>query len=195
MTFLIRDAKVAEEIAAQAGTEETPPFELSNLISPVIFGPQRPPLAASGYFPGCIGLSVNAVALNFSNMGLFVSGTNVDSIVRVNSITIMNTTGGSLAYTIRRLDDATGFSLVAAIPGYINAGNPNSGGVFSATRSNLTTRSGTQMAFAQVAAGSAEHFEGPWIVNNGAVIVSPNNVNTPMFAYMSYEHWPSIRPQ
>ncbi len=195
MVERIRDSLVAEEIAAQSGVEATPDLFLSEFLTPVIFGPQRPPLAASGYFPGCLGLNVAAVAANTSHMGIFVSGTNTDSVVRVNRISIMNTTAGSLGYTLRRLDDASAFTIAPAVPGYINAGNPLSGGVFSAIRSNAVAPSGVFMAQVEVAANSKEDFDGPWIVNNGILLVASGSVNSPVLAYIAYEHWPSIRRQ
>jgi len=195
MTERIRDALVVEEIAAQAGTDQPPDLFLSDVLQPVIFGPQRPPLAASGYFPGCMGLTVAKVALNTSHAGLFVSGTNADVIVRVNSISIINGTGGGLQYTIRRLDDASGFTIVGLVPGYISAGLPASGAVFSAIRSNTVPASGALMATVRVAAESKEDFAGPWIVNNGAIIVAGGAVDTEVRVYINYEHWPSIRRQ
>jgi len=191
----IRDSLVAEELAAQAGTEQTPDLFLSDLLTPVIFGPQRPPLAASGYFPGCMGTVSAAVALNHSHVGLFVSGTNEHSIVRVNSITIFNVTVGRLNYTIRRLDDASGFTLSSLRPGYIHAGTPSTGAVFTAVRSNVTTPQGNQMAQVTLEPESKLIIKGPWIINNGALIVTPTVVNTEMRLYMNWEHWPSIRRQ
>lgn len=191
----IRDPLVAEELAAQAGTEGTPDLFLSDFISPVIFGPQRPPLAASGYFPGCMGLSVTNVALNTSHAGIFVSGTNADSVIQVNRITIMNSSGADVVYAFRRLDDASGFSIVPLVPGYINAGNPLSGGVFSAVRSNTVAAQGVSMGQVRVEDGFVEHFDGPWVINNGALVVAPIVVNTSVRVYMNYQHWPSIRPQ
>ncbi len=191
----IRDALVAEELAAQAGTEQTPDLFLNDLLTPVIFGPQRPPLASSGYFPGCAGFVVPSVALNTSQAGIFVSGTNVDSIVRVNRISLKNDSGSARIYSIRRLNDVTGFTVSALVPGYINAGNPRAGGVFSATRSNTVAPQGDLMATVDVENGRWEHFDGPWIINNGALIVTSDTVNTPIRIYMPYEHWPSIRRQ
>ena len=195
MVERIRNAQVAEEIAAQAGTDETPPLFLNEALTPVIFGPQRPPLAASGYFPGCMGLLVAAVPLNFSQAGLFVSGTNADSIVRVNRITIINSSSAGAIYAIKRVDDASGFTLTALVPGYINAGNPSAGGVFSAVRSNSPTAAGVEMATVDIEAETLEHFDGPWILNNGAIIIHSTSVNVQVRAYISYEHWPSIRRQ
>ncbi len=195
MPTRIRDASVAEELAAQAGTEETPDLFLSDFVSPIIFGPQRPPLSTSGYFAGCVGVDVPAVALNFGHTGIFLNGTAAASIIRVNRITIENNTGADAVFTIRRLDAIAGFTLVAAVPGYIDAGLPTSGGVFSCIRSNLTTLSGVQMARVRLASNAVEHFEGPWILNNGALLVAPTAVNTPVMAYFGYEHWTSIREQ
>jgi len=191
----IRDSLVAEEIAAQAGTEGTPDLFLSDLLSPVIFGPQRPPLAASGYFPGCMGINVAAVALNTSQVGIFVSGTNTDSIIRVPRITIQNQEAGALLYTIRRLDDATGFTLAGLVPGYISAGIPRTGGVFSLARNNTVGPAGVQMAQVSLEGDTTEHFDGPWILNNGGLIVTVGTVNTRIRVYMNYEQWPSIRRQ
>lgn len=195
MPFRIRDVQVSEEIAAQAGSDGTPPFELSPFITPVIFGPQRPPLASSGYFPGCMGLALGGIALNTSHIGIFVSGTNTDTIVRVNSITIMNSEAAEQDFTIRRLDDASGFTLAALIPGYISAGNPVAGGVFAATRNNIVAPQGIRMATVMVEAARKETFFGPWIVNNGVILVAPSDVDTVVRAYFNYEAWPSIRQQ
>jgi len=195
VTQRIRDAQVAEEIAAQAGTEGTPDLHLSDFLQPVIFGPQRPPLASSGYLPGSIGLSSAAVALNFSHAGLFIEGTNTNTVARVNSIRVFNETATRLGFTIRRLDDASGFTIAAAIPGYISAGNPESGGVFTAVRSNLTTLSGVTIAEVVVEPNTNELFDGPWIINNGALVCAPTIVNRAMRVYMSYEAWPAIRQQ
>jgi len=195
MVERIRDALVAEEIAAQAGTERTPNLFLNEALTPVIFGPQRPPLAASGYFPGCMGLLSAAIALNTSHVGLFVSGTNTDTIVKVNRISIFNSSGGGLAYTIARLDDVSGFTAVALVPGYISAGNPSAGGVFSVVRSNTVGGQGVGMATVVVEPAAVEHFDGPWIVNNGAIIVRPTVVDTEVRVYINYEAWPAIRRQ
>ena len=195
MVERIRDAQVAEEIAAQAGVESTPDLHLSDALTPVIFGPQRPPLASSGYFPGTMGASVAAVTDDFSNLGLFVSGANSNSVVRVNSITIFNPAAADQAYGIRRLDDVSGFTLVRQVPGYISAGNPMTGGVFRAIRADLITNSGALMASVNVEGLQQFTFPGPWILNDGAVIVVPSTVNTAMFAYFNYEHWTAIRRQ
>jgi len=191
----IVDVRVAEELAAQAGTEATPDLHLSDFLSPVIFGPQRPPLASSGYYPGAVGIITAAVALNFSNAGIFVEGTNTLTIVRVKSVKITNPTAGVLDYTIRRLDDASGFTIVDTIPAYISAGSPATGGVRFVRRSNITTLSGVAIAGMTVEANSSETFDGPFIINNGALIVSPTVVNTEVRVYMPYEAWPAIRRQ
>lgn len=195
MVERIRDSLVAEEIAAQAGTEETPPLFLNELLTPVIFGPQRPPLAASGYFPGCLGVNVGAVALNTSHVGIFVSGTNVNAIIRVNSILIFNQSGGVLTYGIQRLDNVGGFSSSALVPGYISAGSLLTGGVFSIVRSNTVPISGVQMAQVRIEDNRMETIPGPWVINNGGLVVAPTTVNQPCRIYMNYEHWPSIRRQ
>lgn len=197
MVERIRDAQVAEEIAAQAGTENTPPLFLNEALTPVIFGPQRPPLAKSGYFPGCIGLVIPAVALNVSMGGIFVSGANTNTIVRVNTINIMNLGGSAESYTIRRVDDAGAFTIAAIIPGYIDAGNPQTHGLLTAVKSDVVAPLGTVMGQVTIQANQSgmTSFPGPWIINNGALIVAPNNVNTQLRIYMNYEHWTSIRRQ
>lgn len=195
MVERIRDAQVAEEIAAQAGVDSTPPLFLNEGLTPVIFGPQRPPLASSGYFPGVLGIESGAVALNTSHAGIFVSGTNTLTIVRVNSITIFNETAGDLRYHIRRLDSAGGFSIAALVPGYINAGNTSAGGVFNAQRNNTVAPEGLLMAQVVVEATRMETFHGPWIVNNGVLLVNCGTVNTAIRIYMNYEAWPAIRQQ
>jgi len=191
----IRDAQVAEEIAAQAGTEGTPDLHLSDFLQPVIFGPQRPPLARSGYFPGIVGVASGAVALNTSHAGVFVSETNSDSIVRVNSITIFNETVLIAGYEFRRLDDATGFTIVPLIPGYVNAGTPATGGIFSAVRSNTVAAQGVLMGQVVLEPSTNVQFDGPWIINAGALVVNPTLVNSSMRVYMNWELWPAIRAQ
>lgn len=191
----IRDVLVAEELAAQAGTEGTPDLFLSDSLQPIIFGPQRPPLAASGYYPGTMGTSSAAVALNTSHVGIFVSGTNNDSIIRVNNIKIVNVTVNPLIFTLRRIDDGTGFTILGLVPAYISAGNPASGGVFSAVRSNTVAAQGDQMASIRIEANDSQDIVGPWIVNNGILAVAGFAVNEPVEAVFSYEHWPSIRRQ
>ncbi len=194
MVERIRDALVAEEIAAQAGTDTTPPLFLSETLQPVIFGPQRPPLAASQYFPGCVGSFVAGVALNTSQFGILVDGTNVPVIVRVNSIVIQNITGGALSFEILRAN-GDGFSATAAIPGYIDAGNPANTGVRHIVRSNTVTSQGDRMALVGVGANTNETFLGPWILNNGALVVACTTVNTSIQIYMNYELWAAIRRQ
>ncbi len=192
----IRDSLVAEEIAAQAGTDETPPLFLSEVLQPVIFGPQRPPLASSGYFPGVMALRVAAVASNFSQLGLFLEGTNSSFICRVNSIKITNTSGGQLSYTIRRHNNANGFAnQTSLVPGYINATSDLSGSAFSITKSNATALIGDSMCLCTLEGGTSETYDGPWIINNGVVSVAPTIVNTLMQAYFNYEVWPAIRSQ
>jgi len=191
----IRDAQVAEEIAAQAGTDSTPALFLNPGLTPVIFGPQRPPLASSGYYPGAVGIITAAVALNFSNCGIFVEGTNTLTMVRVNSVKITNPTAGVLDYTIRRLDDASGFTVVDTIPAYISAGSPATRGVRFLRRNNITTLSGVAIAGMTVFPNSVETFDGPFLLNNGGLIVTPTVVDTEVRCYMNYEAWPAIRRQ
>jgi len=190
----IRDVQVAEEVAAQAGTEGTPDLFLSELLQPVIFGPQRPPLASSGYYPGVVGINSSAVALNTSHAGLFVPRAS-NIIVRVNRITIVTAGAGVIGYDIRRQDVGTNFTLGALVPGYINAGNPGAGGVFRMQKTDTVAAVGTFMAQMIVEANSFVHLEGPWILNDGGVTVNPVVVNTAVRIFANYEVWPSIRPQ
>jgi len=190
----IRDVQVAEEIAAQAGTEGTPDIFLSDLLQPVIFGPQRPPLATSGYYPGVLGVNTAAVALNTSHAGLFVPRAS-NIIVRVNRIGIVTAGAAVIGYDIRRQDVSTGFILGALVPGYINAANPGAGAVFRMQKSDAVAASGTFMAQMIVEAETVEWIDGPWILNDGGVTVSPVVVNTAVRIFANYEVWPSIRPQ
>lgn len=191
----IRDSLVAEELAAQAGTEKTPPLFFSNTLQAVIFGPQRPPLAKSGYFPGSSGGNVAAAATFTSHIGLGVNGAAAHAIIRINSIRIINDTATKLTYSFRRIDVLTGFTLAALTPGYVDAGNPVSGGAFSTVRNNTVGVLGTGMGQALVGPDSQETYHGPWIINNGIVAVAVLTVNEPVRAYFNYEHWPSIRQQ
>ncbi len=191
----IRDVRVAEELAAQAGTDATPELFLQNSIQPIIFAPQRPPLAASGYFPGTIGLGSGAVPLNTSHVGIFGSGAG-EAIVRVNWLKIFNSTGGTLGYAIRRVDAPfTGFPSIRAVPGDIHAGNPATGRVFSVTKSDTVAAQGDQIAEITVYTLQTETVLGPWILNDGALVVACNTVNTPVVAAFGYESWQAIRVQ
>ena len=195
MADRIRDSRIAEEIAAQAGTDSTPPLFLNDALTPVIFGPQRPPLASSGYFPGHMGANIAAAASNTSHIGIFCSGAAADTIVRVNSIWIINQTAGVLGYDFRRVDDIAGFTLATLVPAYISAGIPATGAVFRAQRNDTVGASGTFMAQVVVEPTSLERFDGPWILNNGALVVTCTTVNTAVRVLMSFEAWPAIRQQ
>lgn len=195
MVERIRDATVAEEVAAQAGTDQTPELVLGEVLTPIIFGVQRPPLAASGYFPGMLGINSPSSALNFSHCGIFGSGVG-RAIVRVNYVIVHNGSGGRVSYHLRRLDGPfTGFPSVRAVPGYINAGNPATGGVFSITKNDAITTSGVLMGVITVEDGETIRIPGPWILNDGALLVSSAVVNQEVEAVFGYEHWAAIRVQ
>lgn len=196
MTERIRDAAVAEELAAQAGTDETPELVLGDVLTPVIFAVQRPPLAISGYFPGTIGGVSAATALNTSHIGCFGSGVG-QAIVRVNWIKIINVNGVALSYRLFRLDAPfTGFPSVRAVPGYINAGNPATGRVFRITKSDTVAAQGVTMADnLTLHADSSLQIDGPWIINDGAIGVNCGTVNTEVRAFFGYETWSAIRVQ
>lgn len=192
MVERIRDFTVAEAIAAEAGTEQTPGLVLGEVVTPVIALQPRPPLAVSGYFPGIVGDSVAAVALNTSHVGLFVSG----GIVRLNEILIFNQTGGPLLFDIRRLDGpATGFTAAAAVPAYTDAGGDVDGDVFRVVRSNDPARQGELITQIPVEDGQVIPIRLPAVLNNGSILVCPNVVDTVVQASFIFEHWPAIRQQ
>jgi len=195
MAERVQNFGVVDEIAAQAGVETAPPLSLSSILQPVVFGPQRPPQASSGYFPGCVGFEDAAVALNTTQAGLAVTGALAASVVIVNGIVIKNNSGGVLTYSIRRLDDIAGFTLLDLVPGYIDAGNPLSGGVARCDRSDTVAAQGIRMAQVELEDNEQFHFPGKWVLNNGALTVTCDTVNKPVRMYMYFEHWPSIRRQ
>lgn len=191
----IRDVTVAEEIAAQAGTDTTPELVLGDVLTPIIFGVQRPPLASSGYFPGTVSAFAAAIALNTSHAGIFISGFG-GAIGRVNWILISNFTGGALSYDISRLDAPfTGFPSVRAVPGYINAGSIATGRVFTVTKTDTVGKQGATMANFRLADASHLKVEGPWVVNDGALIVSCTTVQKEIRFAAGYETWQAIRNQ
>ncbi len=192
----MRDIFVAEAIAAEAGTDATPELlQLSPIVSAVIPLQPRPPLASSGYFPGTVSIASSAVALNTSHAGIFGSGVG-RSICRVNWIKAYNTSGGALTFILRRLDSPfTGFPSVALVPGYINAGNPVTNAVFSITKSDTVAAQGVSMGSFRVEATSFEQIDGPWILNNGGILLAPSIVNTSVRFSCGYEVWPAIRTQ
>lgn len=195
MVERIRDATVAEEIAAQAGTDQTPELVLGEILTPIIFAPQRPPLAQSGYFPGTIGINAVASVLNFSHCGIFGSGVG-RAIVRVNYVIVHNGSGGRVSYHLRRLDSPfAGFPSVRAVPGYINAGNPSTGGVFSLTKNDSIATSGVLLGVISVEDTETIRIPGPWILNDGALLISSAVINQEVEAVFGYEHWGAIRVQ
>ena len=196
-TQRIRDVLVADAIAAQAGTEETPELlRLSNIVQAVIPLQPRPPLAISGYFPGTLGLSEGAVALNLSHIGIFASSDfNRNVVCRVNWIRIYNTAGGAQNFTLRRDDAVTGYDATALVPGYINAGATSSGGVFSIQRNDTVGAQGTLMAAFRAEGNTTLEIPGPWIINAGGLVVVHTTVNATLQVAMGYEVWPSIRDQ
>lgn len=195
MVERIRDATVAEAIAAEAGTDATPELVLLEGVRPVILLQQRPPLASSGYFPGTIGVTAPAVTANRSHVGIFGSAVG-RAIVRVNWAMIMNDTAQVHSYTLRRLQSPfTGFPSVRAVPGYISAGPISTGGVFSLTKTDTVAAQGILMATFIIEAQSQLFIPGPWIINDGGLLLVNNTVDLAMAGAFGYEHWPSIRPQ
>lgn len=195
MVERIRDATVAEAIAAEAGTDQTPELVLSEVVHAVILMQQRPPSARSGYFPGTIGIAAAAVALNTSHAGIFISGVG-GAIGRVNWVKIRNSTAGALTYNLRRLDAPfLGFPSVRAVPGYINAGNTATGRVFSVTKTDTVGAQGVFMAEFIVEADEEVHIPGPWIINDGILLATCTTVNQVVRFHAGYEVWPAIRVQ
>jgi len=192
----IRDVTVADAIAAEAGTEATPELVLSEVVSPVLLLQQRPPLAVSGYFPGTIGVQSVAVPLNISHVGIFGRGFGGSAIVRVNWCIITNISGGTLNYDLRRVDSPfTGFPSVRAVPGYINAGLTATGDVFSVTKSDTVGAQGVFMARFSIPTLQSLFVPGPWILNDGILLVANTAVNSDTRAAFGYEQWPAIRAQ
>jgi len=191
----IRDATVAEAIAAEAGTEATPELVLGDVVNPVLLLQQRPPLAASGYFPGTIGVVAAAVALNTSHVGLFGSGVGL-AITRVNWIILMNRETSARDFVLRRVDSPfTGFPSVRAVPGYINAGNVATGNVFSVTKTDTVGAIGVFIATFRVEASQSLFIPGPWILNDGILVVNNASVNFATHVAFGYETWPAVRVQ
>jgi len=193
----IRDVTVAEAIAAEAGTDATPELVLGDVVTPTLALQPRPPLAVSGYFPGTVGAAAAAVASNTSHAGIFGSGVGL-AIVRVNWLRIFNTTAGVLQYSIRRVDGPfTGFPSIRAVPGYINAGLTATGGVFSITKTDTVAPQGLALVNANIFINATSSLEvlGPWILNDGILLVNCETVNTEARAIFGYEVWPAIRPQ
>ncbi len=192
----IRDASVAEQVAAAAGTDATPEFlALGEVVTPTIALVPRPALAVSGYEPGTISARIAASALNFGHVGILALDTG-GVIVRVNWAMIQNITGGALTYRLRRLDSPlSGFTAAAAIPGYIDAGNPATGRVFQVERNDQPATIGVSMGRFTVEANSNMTILGPWILNAGALLVSSQVINQEVYASFGFEAFNAIRPQ
>jgi len=192
----IRDATVAEAIAAEAGTDATPELVLSEVVNPVLLLQQRPPLAISGYIPGTMGISAAAVALNRGLIGIFIRGFAPGAVGRVNWAQIKNPTAGVLEYHLRRVDSPfTGFPSTRLTPGYINAGAQSTGSAFSILRTDNVGFLGSFIAAFSVEGGETLHIPGPWVLNDGILAVQANTVNSALHAAFGYELWPAIRPQ
>lgn len=194
MVERIRDATVAEGIAAEAGTDATPELVLSEIVTPVILLQQRPPLAVSGYLAGAIGVTSPAAVGLRSHAGIFISGNVGEAIGRVNYIIIHNS-GLATGYSIRRVDTVVGFPSTRAVPGYINAGSKETGKVFSIIRNNTAAAQGTFMAGVLVPATTSLLIPGPFIINNGVLLVAPDAGDIEARVTMGYEVWPAIRVQ
>ncbi len=196
MVERIRDASVAEAIAAEAGTEATPPLALGEIVTPVIQLQPRPPLASSGYFPGTVLVNGAAVALNTTHIGIFNSGAVGQGITRVNFVIVQNHTAGTLEYSLRRVDTPfTGFPSTRLTPGYINAGNPATGRVFSVVKNDTVGPVGVALGTFQLVTLEKITIPGPWILNSGILVVTCGTVNTEVRAIFGYESWPAIRDQ
>ncbi len=193
----IRSIEIAADIQNQAGTDNLPELALSDILQPIIFAPQKPPLASSGYEPGTVGLESAAVALNTSHVGIFIIAApfGADAIGRINWILITNLSGGTLTYTVRRLDNVTGFTAAPAVPGYTDAGQDVSGRISSLVRNNVVAAQGVEMFSVQIPNAQSLRIPGPWIINSGAMLVAPSTVNKVCRAAFGYESWPSFRRQ
>ncbi len=195
MVERIRDATVAEAISSEAGTDATPELVLGDTVWPVVQLQPRPPLASSGYFPGSVSIVSAAVALNTSHCGIFGSGIG-RAICRVNWCIIYNDSAGSVTVTMRRLNAPfTGFPSVRAVPGYISAGVNTTGTVFSVTKSDTVAAQGASMGLFLIHANASLFVPGPWILDNGALLIAHSTVNTTLRAAFGYEVWPAIRAQ
>lgn len=191
----IRDATVAEAVAAAAGVDATPQLFLSNEVHGVVQLQPRPPLAISGYFPGTMGVAVGGVALNTSHAGLFISGFG-GAIGRCNWTLLENNTAGDLVFSLRRVDAPfTGFPSVRLVPGYINAGAQVSGRAFSVTKSDTVAAVGASFGSFVVEGSETLQLAGPWIINDGILVWTCDTVNTGFRVGFGYEVWPAFRSQ
>lgn len=196
LTQRVRDVTVAEAIAAEAGIDEAPELvELSTIIQPTIVLQPRPPLAISGYLAGTIGVRTPAVALNISHVGIFGSGA-AGAIVRVNWCKIMNGEATGRLYNLRRVDSPfTGFTATAAVPAYINAGGATTGRVFSMIKNDTVAAVGALIAQFRIQSNSSEDIPGPWILNDGILLISHGTVDKECHVAFGYEVWPAMRLQ
>ncbi len=198
MVERIRDSTVAEAIAAEAGTDATPELVLGEVVTPTLQLQPRPPLAVSGYLPGTIGIKVPAVALNTGHGGIFIRGRAPGPVIgRVNWCMIMHSEAATRVYSLRRVDSPfTGFPSTRAVPGYSNAGPQETGSVFSVIKNDTVAAVGDLLAAFEMLAGDPPLFiPGPWILNDGMLLISENTVNKEFRVAFGYETWPAIRVQ
>jgi len=189
--------QIGEAYADVAMVEETlPRMVLSPWLVPTVQLPQKPPPARAGYLDGSIGGSVAAVALNFSELGLFNEESVSRLIVKVHALTLSNRTGTETNIHIMRLDGAaTGFTFLAWVPCYADAGIPSGVSLGRIDRNDQTTQTGTLVTILAVPPNTTYTVPFQAIINNGAFLISNNIVNSEVSGSFWFSTYPIIQSQ
>ena len=188
---------IGQAYADVAQVESAIPMQLLPFLFPTVALPAKPPPAIAGFMPGVVGGRSGSVALNFSNVGL----TNVSSrsrlIVKVRAVTIINDTGGSLDYDIRRddLPIQTGHTFNAWAPAYSDGGYDTGTALGMVRANNNVAAPGLNIAQINVQANRSETYPFAAIINNGAFFITSNIVNQEVRALWWFDTYPVLRPQ
>lgn len=192
----VRTHQIGVTYADAAHLEDTlPQMQLSPWIVPMVRLPEKPPPAASGFSPGCVGTLASQTALNFSQIGLFNNEILSRLIVRLLSIQITNISGSSVSYRFRRVDLPTGFTFTAWIPPYVSAGTGAGTALGMITDTTEPLAAGDSMAQITIPDGVTLTVPFAGVINNGAITVVPSAVNIECRAAFFFETFPIIHLQ
>ncbi len=183
----IKSVRIAEAYADIASIEETSlsRMELVPFVVPVVQLPQKPPPFTSGFSPGMVG-GTSAAAVGFiSHLGLFNNERRTNLIVKVHHVSITNVSGGGRIYNLRRLDVVAGFTFLAAVPLYINAGSGAGVDLGRVIRNNGAAL-GDLVGALRVPDQTTVVFPVEAVINRGALLIAGNATNEIVEASIFY---------
>ncbi len=195
---LVKLHSIAEAYADVSLLEETVPLmRLSPVLTPVVQLPTKPPPARAQYYPGMVGSAVPAVALNFSNVGIFNREDLSRVIVEVYGVTITNVAGVAVTFHLRRDDQPvqSGHTFSASVPAYSDAGASAQPALGMNVANNNIAAPGVLMGTVDVPANDTMTFPFEGIINNGQFLVTGSVVNLAVIAAWWFRIFPIIQVQ